>query len=107
VRSPEYPERWELPIWRLWGQFPQFVNRAMVDQVRGHADAYVECISSRGSPLQIIDSNGNPVLNRYYPAPEMHEDAAGLLLPACRELLTHSFGRESQRFRPSGPIRPR
>jgi hypothetical protein len=87
VRSPDYAERWELPIWRVWGHFPQFVNRAMVDQIRGHADVYVECVSSRGSPHPIVDSNGNPALNRYYPAPEMHEDAARLLLPACRELL--------------------
>ena len=63
------------------------VNRAMVEQIRGHADVYVQCVSSRGSPHPIVDSNGNPALNRYYPAPEMHEDAARLLLPACRELL--------------------
>jgi hypothetical protein len=80
-------EHWELPIWRLWGQFPQFVNRAMVDQLRGHADLYVECVSSRGSPQRIMDSTGNFYWDKYYPSAEMHEDAASLLLPAYRSLL--------------------
>jgi hypothetical protein len=25
--------------------------------------------------------------NRYYPSPEMHEDAAAMLIPVCREIL--------------------
>jgi hypothetical protein len=87
ARTPEYPERWELPIWRLWGQFPQFVNRAMVEQLRNRVDLYIECVSSRGSPQPIVDGSGNPAFNRYYPSPEMHQDAADLLLPACRALL--------------------
>jgi hypothetical protein len=103
VRSPVYQEIWELPVARLWGEFPHLVNQGMVERLRGCCDAYVECVSRRGLPQQIRDRDGNPTwfngalpgepevrrtLNRYYPSPEMHEDAARALLPVCRELLT-------------------
>ncbi len=104
TRRPDYEERWELPLARFYGAFPQFVNRAMVEQLRGRAHAYVECVSSRGSPQRIVDRQGNPssfrvplsgqegfvekTMNAYYPSPEMHEDAARLLLPACRQFLS-------------------
>lgn len=103
LRRPEYQECWELPLWRLWGDFPQFVNRAMMDELQERADAYVECVSRRGWPQPLFDRSGNPASfedvslltsetvvkfeNRYYPSPEMHEDAAALLTPACRRLL--------------------
>jgi hypothetical protein len=103
VRRPEYEERWELPLGRLFGDFPQLVNRAMVEQLRAYADFYVECVSRRGLPQPILDQSGNPASvrdislstlevvvkteNRYYPSPEMHEDAAVLLMPACRNIL--------------------
>ena len=108
VRSPDYEEHLELPIDRLWGAFPHFVNRAMVEQLRSHADTYVECISRRGLPQPIFDRSGNPTSfkgfspspsqvvmkteNWYYPSPEMHEDAAALLIPACRELCNPTIG---------------
>jgi hypothetical protein len=108
VRRPEYQERWELPLERLWGEFPQFVNQTMLDRLRSHCDSYVECVSRRGSPQPLFDRNGNPTSfkafslssaegvmkteNRYYPSPEMHEDAAELLVPACRKLLNGSIG---------------
>jgi hypothetical protein len=103
TRTPEYEEHWELPAWRLMGTFPQMVNCTMIEQLRDHADAYVECISARGSPQPIVDLHGNPssfrvqeagktevvikTHNSYYPSPEMHEDAATLLAPVCRALL--------------------
>jgi hypothetical protein len=103
TRVPEYQERWELPIWRLFGAFPQLLNRSMIERLRDRADQYVECVSTRGSPQPIIDLNGNPssfrvqlagrsevvmkTQNQYYPSPEMHEDAAQLLIPACQDLL--------------------
>jgi hypothetical protein len=102
VRAPDYREVWELPVERLWGEFPHLVNEAMVERLRGTCDAYVECVSRRGLPQQILDRDGNPAwfnsappgaperlqtLNRYYPSPEMHADAARTLLPVCRELL--------------------
>ena len=103
TRSPEYEERWELPVWRFFGAFPQLVNRAMMEQLRSCADRYVECRSTRGMPQPIVDLQGKPssfrvqlagqtevvmkAQNQYYPSPEMHEDATQLLIPACRELL--------------------
>jgi hypothetical protein len=84
---------------------PQLVNREMVDEIRRHADDYVECVSSRGLPRKLLDRNGRPVAvarnynlwrperpqryfeDSYYPSPEMHEEAAAALMPACRRLL--------------------
>jgi hypothetical protein len=107
VRSPEYQEHLELPVRRLLGDFPQLLNRAMVEQLRNRADIYVECVSSRGLPQPIFDRSGNPTSfkgfspspsqvimkteNWYYPSPEMHEDAAALLIPACHELLNRGI----------------
>jgi Domain of unknown function (DUF6473) len=101
VRSPEYPEHLALPIWRLWGEFPHLVNRAMLEPLRNRADIYVECISQRGLPQRLFDRSGKPTSfrpfypspgvvmkteNTYYPSPEMHEDATTLLIPACSKL---------------------
>lgn len=97
-RTPDYEEKLELPIWRLYGGFPQLVNRSMVESLRSHCDAYVECVSRRGLPHLLFEHNRErstdskeaepPVaINRYYPSPEMHEDAAARLLPVCRDLL--------------------
>lgn len=103
VRSPDYVEKLELPVRKIFGAFPQLVNRAMIDALRPCADAYVECVSRRGSPQPIVDLNGNPssfkspfpqpdeeekTQNHYYPSPEMHEDAAALLEPVCRGMLS-------------------
>jgi hypothetical protein len=104
VRGPNYEEYLELPLGRLWGEFPHFVNQAMVDEMRSRADIYVECVSRRGLPQPIFDRIGNPTSfkgfslspsevvmmtrNRYYPSPEMHEDAAQMLLPVCRKILS-------------------
>jgi hypothetical protein len=87
----------------LFETYPQLVNDEMVDALKGDAERYVECVSKRGWPQKIVDKNGapshffshmksptEPVMiaeNRYYPSPEMHEDAAALLAPICRELL--------------------
>jgi len=103
VRSPDYQEHWELPIGRLWGNYPQLVNREMLNRLQSHADIYVECVSRQGLPQPLFDRSGVPTSfqsfselsseiatrneNRYYPSPEMHENAAALLIPACRELL--------------------
>jgi hypothetical protein len=87
VRPPEYTPRYELPIESLIGDFPQLVNRSMVDELRGHADAYVECVSTRGLPQQLVSAGGESRYNYYYPSPEMHAEAADLLAPACRRLL--------------------
>jgi len=104
VRPVEYTEEYTLPVWKLWGAFPQFVNREMIDEIKRYADEYVECVTDRGLPQLLITKDGKPALvthsynlvkkkvtvesyNRYYPSPEMQEDAATLLEPVCRKLL--------------------
>jgi len=104
-RSPTYGESYDR-VESLFGEFPQMVNQAMIDAVRGHTDSYVECISSAGSP-QLLRSRftGQPTMvdmgdalahaqkgqlsayNSYYPSPEMHEAAAQALEVGCREWL--------------------
>jgi hypothetical protein len=106
TRDPEYAECWTPPASRLLGKFPHLVNREMMDRIKDRADRYVECVSRRGWPQPIVDLQGNPASfrvesegqsaavikteNRYYPSPEMHEDAAAALAPICLELLGRS-----------------
>ncbi|MDS9468936.1 DUF6473 family protein [Paracoccus sp. MBLB3053] len=89
----------------MFGKFPQLVNSQMMRVIAPEAAHYVECVSSRGSPQRLIDRfTGEPTTintsddrpdftgvwsyNAYYPSPEMHEDAADLLEPVCRKLLS-------------------
>ena len=103
ARAPGYTERlWSVD--RLFAAPPELVNTGMIEAVRVHAHAYVESISRRGLPQRLVDretgqatwidlSDDRPDLeglwthNRYYPSPEMHEDAAAALEPLCRSLL--------------------
>lgn len=97
-RSPDYEESYS-DVWGLFGEYPQLVNRAMVEAIRPLSDEYVECISSRGSPQPLFSRfTGEPAsithradlggesqdFNRYYPSPEMQADAAEALGAACR-----------------------
>jgi hypothetical protein len=81
----------------LFGAYPQLVDAEMIAVVRGFADHFVSCVSRRGLPQPLVDRfTGAPTVvtdewtatpwreNRYYPSPEMHEDAAASLEPACR-----------------------
>jgi hypothetical protein len=90
-RSPDYKEGFGTP-WELLGEYPQLVNQAMVDMLRPYIDHYVECISSRGFPQKLWQSDNRIdgteledgwLVNQYYPTPEMHQEAAELLAPAC------------------------
>jgi hypothetical protein len=103
-RQPHYQESFA-DIGGLFGEFPQLVNREMVESVRRLCDQYVECISDRGSPQLLVSRfTGKPAAvdpaqdradfagdlwthNRYYPTPEMHEDAAQALLAPVKILL--------------------
>jgi len=76
--------------------YPHFVDRAMLDAVRGTADAYVECVSQAGLPQDLtVDGKtilfrptGEPVNeNREFPSPEMHAAAAAAVLPEVKRLL--------------------
>lgn len=88
----------------LFGEFPQLVNRKMVDRIREETDAYVEAVTSRGSPQPLYsrftgqavtvdmsrDRKDFPEVfttNAYYPSPEMLEDTAAALIPVCQKVL--------------------
>lgn len=101
TRSPDYEESYDSDIYAFFGEFPQLVNRSMVERVRQLSDGYVECVSSRGLPQRLISRfTGEPVsvmhrsdlgggwqeFNPYYPAPEMHADAFDALAETCRAL---------------------
>ena len=100
-RSPEYSEFY-CNVHLLMGQFPQLVNRSMIEEVAVSCDHYVECATRRGSPQPLVSRfTGEPVQvylshdrtdfdavwrkNAYYPSPEMHEDAAALMAPVCNQ----------------------
>lgn len=71
--------------------YPRFVDRDMVETVRGAADDYVEVVTGRGLP-QDLRVDGRAVLHRptgepinesrEFPSPDMHVDAAEALIPA-------------------------
>jgi hypothetical protein len=102
-RSPDYQEA-HGDVHALFGEFPQLVNRAMVDAIRPLADEYAECVTSRGSPQRLTSRfTGEPAtftdvrgehqaLNTYYPSPEMHADAAAALVEPCKRLLVRADG---------------
>jgi hypothetical protein len=99
TRTSSYTESFDT-LSGLFGAFPQLVNRRMVDELRRDSERYAECVSKRGLPQVLRDRfTGERVTitdpwtvqpwseNWYYPSPQMHEDAANALEPACRELL--------------------
>jgi len=104
-RQPDYVEGLR-NVNALFGEFPQLVNTDMVAEVRKLCGQYVECVTRRGSPQPLFSRfTGEPVSvdpardrpdfagqlwthNAYYPSPEMHEDAAAALLPACERILS-------------------
>ena len=96
-RSPDLVDDFE-HMQKLFGIFPHFVNREMLERIRPLCDDYVESISDRGSPQPLVSRfTGQPCTinlsddragfgdivwthNPYYPSPEMHDDAATRLL---------------------------
>lgn len=105
-RSPDYRISYR-SLSGFFGDFPQLVDREMVESIRARTTAYVECTSSRGSPQRLRSRfTGEPVTvepaqdrddfaaqgawthNHYYPSPEMHEDAAARLSPTLRRLMS-------------------
>ena len=103
-RAPDYSEQLH-DVHRLFGGFPQLVNRAMMSQIRNLCDQYIECVSSRGMPQLLRNRfTGQPAIvnfgqgrkgeeprasshNGYYPSPEMQLDAARALHGACLKYL--------------------
>lgn len=95
TRGPDVEDDYSTAI-RLLGPFPQLVNRAMIDELKPHCDAYVECVTSQGLPQPLwpaperIDGTlikEGMLINNYYPSPAMHVEAATRLLPECRAML--------------------
>lgn len=92
----------------LMGDFPHLVDGPSVRAVAQAADAYAECLSSRGMGQELVSRfTGEPIgevehsalgdqfvdlphmsHNVYYPSAEMHEDACAALLPVTRKVLT-------------------
>lgn len=107
-RTPEYGERYGTPE-QLFGEFPHMITREQLTPLSNQAAAYVECVTDRGSPQPLFSrftgepttvdtANDRPDLavepwthNRYYPSPEMHEDAAAALAPALKAVLGRSL----------------
>ena len=104
-RRPHYRARYH-SLAAMFGEFPQLVDRSMVEHLRPLANDYVECVTRRGSPQVLVDRHSgaptsvqpaaagtgeDPAVrwqhNAYYPSPAMHEDAAAALLAPARKLL--------------------
>ena len=77
-------------------KYPHYVDQAMLDAVTPFVDKVVYCISNEGLPQSLlIDGEavlqtpfGMPVReNRYYPSPEMHQQAAEVLGRPVYDLL--------------------
>ncbi len=90
---------------RLLGEYPHLITPEILAPLQARTAAYVECVTSRGSPQPLIsrftgqpttvqtssdrdDLGGTPwEANKYYPSPEMNEDAAAALAAPCRSLV--------------------
>ena len=77
-------------------KYPHYVDQAMLDAVTPFVDRVVYCISSEGLPQSLLVDGeavlqtpfGMPVReNRYYPSPEMHQQAAEVLGRPVYDLL--------------------
>ena len=104
-RPPHYRPRFH-SVPALFGDYPQLIDAPMVTALAAHCDAYVECVTRRGSPQRLVDrATGAPTIvrpalagtgedpatswthNAYYPAPEMHADAATAVAGPLQRLL--------------------
>ena len=113
TRGPDYRPRYHRQG-PLLGAYPQLIDAATLKRIKPLADAYAESVSERGSPQplvsrftgkpttvsleadkkQLAGGNGTSLYqgtwheNRYYPSPEMQEDAARALEAPGREFLS-------------------
>ena len=113
MRDPDYKTRYHRPG-ALLGKYPHLIDEVTLVQVKPFADAYVQCTSRRGSPQPLVSRfTGKPTtdsletdlkptskagdrvalyqgkwhVNAYYPSPEMQDDAAKALEPACKQFV--------------------
>jgi hypothetical protein len=103
-RTPAYRQNFR-SVPGLFGEFPQLVTLEMVQAVRKVCGSYAECVTERGSPQPLVSrftelpTSVTPSAdrldlgterwthNRYYPSPEMHQDAANTLHGHCLQYL--------------------
>ncbi len=101
TRTPDYVSG-TVHLGEFWGEFPHFVNQAVIDELRPLADEYVEVVTKEGlpqplrhketgEPYEVFPADRFPGVSRrdansYYPSPEMHRRAADALWPAARRL---------------------
>ncbi len=104
-RSPDYEARFH-SLAAMFGEYPQLVDKRMVESLRTRVDAYIECTTRRGSPERLCDfatgkeiavrpadafSGEDPAMvwthNVYYPSQAMHQDAADAVWPQLEKLL--------------------
>jgi len=116
-RKPAYEEDYENLPQGVLGEFPHLVNERVVAEIAARCEAYVECVSSEGLPQKLWRSShpidgaalrGEMLVNRYYPSPQMHAEAADLLEAPCRALLGRYPRAEQEgprRFIVTGPER--
>jgi len=77
-------------------EFPDLVYSDILDRIKPYYDRYVEYVSKRGWPQRLTHRETSLpwancegfAYNAYYPSPDMHREAADLLLPVCRELIS-------------------
>ncbi|WP_084102581.1 DUF6473 family protein [Demequina sp. NBRC 110051] len=98
----------------MFGDYPQLVTPSMVRAVRPWADAYVRCVTDRGSPQPLVSrftgerisvdyGRDRPDLaevrtdNPYYPSPQMHEDVCAALVEPVRALVKRSTATTPER----------
>jgi hypothetical protein len=97
-RQPAYEPDWRSSF-GIQRHFPQLIDDLVLDRIRPAFGAFVACVSECGIPqplwsateaLDGADLGADGLLrNSYYPSPEMHDEAARLLVPVCRRLLEH------------------
>jgi Domain of unknown function (DUF6473) len=97
TRSPDYPESYTSKE-GLLGEFPQLINLETIEPLFSYVDRFVDATTNRGIPQPFLSRfTGKPIKvnrdgeimteNKYYPSPQMHQDAADLLEPVIRDLL--------------------
>ena len=106
-RSPDYEASCD-SLFRLFGGFPQMVNRAMVETLKPYCDEYVEYADTIGLPQPLVSrttqqpttiersrsyqqgkiqlTHSQLTHNKYYASPEMHAAVTVPLVSACRRL---------------------
>ena len=102
VRPPDYDASHD-SVQSLFGDFPQLINREMIDGLRADCTAYVECVSREGLPQPLCSrfsgaavsvprradlGGGTRAVNSYYASPQMHCLAARQLLDEARGVLS-------------------